>query len=90
MTMTTYCQPARLRRRYHGISSGRLPTQMSRNCENDMYAQKMTKANSRLPKPRRCLGRRAPAKGGRSAKSSSTVRAKAKPLSSWPTANITG
>ena len=43
-------QPPRERRRYQGISSVRLPLQMIRYCENDMYAQSMVKASSRLPR----------------------------------------
>src|SRR5471032_3491318 len=34
----TYSQPPFSRVRYQGISSGRLPAQIIRNCENEKYA----------------------------------------------------
>src|SRR5215213_7453803 len=38
----SHSQPPSNRRLYHTTSSGRMPYQMIRNCENPMYAQSMT------------------------------------------------
>src|SRR5437773_681716 len=54
-----------MRRRYQGISSFRLPDQISRNCENAKYAQIITKASSRLPRSPHRVGDVASATGGR-------------------------
>ena len=43
----------RMRAMYQGISSGRLPDQMIRNCENEKYAHSITKASIRLPRSRK-------------------------------------
>ena len=42
--------PAAIQRTYHGISSGRLPDQMIRNCENEKYADSITKASNNFPR----------------------------------------
>src|SRR5579885_3335682 len=52
----TYSQPPWKRRRYHGISSGRLPAQMIKNCEKEKQAHTMTLASSSLPTSCRCFG----------------------------------
>src|SRR5262245_8834190 len=39
---------------YHGISSLRFAYQIRKYCENAIYAQKMTNANSSLPRSCRC------------------------------------
>ena len=41
-------QPWWIRWSYHEVSSGRLPDQMIRYCENEKYAQSMTKASIRF------------------------------------------
>src|SRR5260370_8372154 len=76
-------QPPRMRRKYHGISSGRLPDQMSRNCEICIYAQSMTKVRSKLPRSRRWLGAITSDKGGCPARSIKTAMANAMAVSSW-------
>ena len=42
------------RRKYHGISSGRLPAQMIRNCEKERYAHSTMNANIMLPRSCTC------------------------------------
>src|SRR3954468_8909815 len=49
MAMATYCQPWSSLVRNQRISSGRLPAQMIRNCENETYAQNMVKASISFP-----------------------------------------
>src|SRR5882724_10366156 len=49
MAMATNCQPWSSRVRNQLISSGRLPAQMIRNCENETYAQNMVNASMSLP-----------------------------------------
>src|SRR5579871_332863 len=51
-----YSQPPFNRVKYHGISSGRLPAQIIRNCENEKYAQTITLASRSLPTSCRCFG----------------------------------
>ena len=46
----TQPQPPCRRRRYHGISSGRLPDQMIRYCEKETYAQNITNASISFPR----------------------------------------
>ncbi len=41
---------------YQGISSGRLPDQMIRNCEKFRYAHSIVKASSSLPRSWKCRG----------------------------------
>src|SRR5579871_5215185 len=45
-----YSQPPFNRVKYHGISSGRLPAQVIRNCENEKYAHTITLASNSLPR----------------------------------------
>src|SRR3954462_2145683 len=49
MPIASNCKPCSSRLRNQWISSGRLPAQMIRNCENDTYAQNMVKASISLP-----------------------------------------
>src|ERR1035441_141826 len=49
-----YCHPPAKRVKYHGISSGRLPDQITNNCENEKYAHTITKASISLPTSCRC------------------------------------
>ena len=49
-------QPVCSRCRYQAISSGRLPDQMIRYCENEKYAHSITNASIRLPRSWKCAG----------------------------------
>src|SRR3954471_18351502 len=49
MPIANISHPWSSRLRNQWISSGRLPAQMIRNCENDTYAQNMVKASINLP-----------------------------------------
>ena len=54
--MPTNRQPVCSRWRYQAISSGRLPDQMIRYCENEKYAHSITNASIRLPRSWKCAG----------------------------------
>src|ERR1039457_5575519 len=60
-----YCHPPAKRFTYHGISSGRLPDQITNNCENEKYAHTITKASSSLPTACRWRCVRTSESGGR-------------------------
>src|SRR5580693_8939667 len=49
-----YCHPPAKRFKYQGISSGRLPDQITNNCENEKYAHTITKASMSLPTSCKC------------------------------------
>src|ERR1043166_203504 len=72
-----------MRRSYQGISSLRLPDQISRNCENARYAQIITKASSRLPRSPQRVGEVASRTGGWADSQTRTMIPPANAGSSW-------
>src|ERR1017187_2671699 len=43
-----YCHPPAKRLTYHGLSSGRLPDQITNNCENEKYPHTITNASRQM------------------------------------------
>src|SRR6266702_4901204 len=56
MANATEAQAPLRRTTYQWISSGKLPDQMMRNCENEKYANSITMARVRLPRSCSVLG----------------------------------
>src|ERR1044072_4589841 len=68
---------------YHGISSGRLPAQIIRNCEKEKYAQTITSASKNLPRSCKCLGVRISDIGARNESSTMRVIRNAIDVNPW-------
>ncbi len=87
--MAANCQPWLVRRMYHGISSGRLPYQMMRNCENEMYAQIIVKANKQFAQVVQRRSPRSPCRYHRAASATSDAMANAMAARPLPTKKST-
>src|SRR5260370_38153791 len=74
---------------YQGISFGRLPAHINRNCEKLKYAQSITKANSSVPRSRRCFEVITSESGGRDEISKTIAIKKETPEMPWPPRNRT-
>jgi len=72
-------QPVCRRCRYHADLDRRLPDQMIKYCENEKYAQSITKASSRLPRSWKCDGATIRSSGGRRLSHARTMIRNARP-----------